>query len=105
MTPIVIDTLDQMEKLFDLDEWRDRIKTHRVVGTNPMRVLASVESLDLTDEARNFLYEHDLYFPRQFRLEWIHEELLDADGKIYHDVKAKFYLPGDFAVLFKLTVL
>ncbi|MNR88512.1 hypothetical protein D3C72_194500 [compost metagenome] len=104
MTPITIDTVEQMEKLFDLDEWRERMGAKIIEDLNAMRVLSSLNALDLSDSARDFLYEYDLYYPRQFKFEWECTEILE-EKETRFEVEGKFYLPDEYAVLFKLAIL
>lgn len=104
MTPITIDSVEQMEKLFNLDEWREQMGNMFYEDLNTMKVMSSLESLDLSDNARDFLYEYDLYFPRQFKFEWECKEIVE-EKETRFEVEGKFYLPDEYAVLFKLAVL
>lgn len=105
MIAIPLETVDQMEKLFKLDEWREQVgRALLFSGLSEMKILATMEALDLTDTARDFLYEHDLYYPRQFRFEWECTEI-QAEPENRFDVRGKFFLPEEYAVLFKLAIL
>ncbi len=104
MIAIKLDSIDTINKVFDLDDWFERNRNDFEKDISVKMLLTKLESLDLTDTARDFLYEHDLYYPRQFRFEWSCTETLNDDGDIY-DLEGQFYLPDEYAVLFKLVVL